>query len=59
MHLDDLAVSLGITTPALPDEAMRRTVAVTAEVARRRHGDLAVLRAATCNERATGPISAF
>ena len=59
VHLDDLAVSLEVPTPAYPDDASRRAVAVMAELARRRRGDLAVLRALTRTERATGPISAL
>jgi len=59
LHVDDLAVSLDVPTPAFPAEAARRAVAITAELARRRHGDLAVLRALTRAERTSGPVTAF
>ncbi len=59
VHIDDLAASLGIETPAYPDDASRRVVAAMAELARLRHGDLAMLRALTRTERATGPINAI
>lgn len=59
VHADDLAVSLGIATPALPDGAAATAVAVLAEVARRRHGDAAVLRLLARRERADDATRAF
>lgn len=59
VHADDLATSLGIESPDLGEDATRRAVAVTAELARRRHGAHAVLRTLTRAERAPGSISAF
>ncbi len=59
VHVDDLAVSLGVATPELDDAATRRAVAVCAELARQRHGAVAVLRALARHERANGSVSAF
>lgn len=49
VHVDDLAVSVGLPTPAMP---LDTAVATLVEVARDRHGDLAVLRALSRRERA-------
>lgn len=51
VHLDDLAVSVAIPTPDVPDDASTLAIEVLVEVARLRHGDLAVLRALTRRER--------
>jgi hypothetical protein len=51
VHADDLAVSLGVGPPPLPVGATGRAVTTLVEVARRRHGDTAVLRALTRRER--------
>jgi hypothetical protein len=51
VHCDDLAVSLGLETPAFPDGAIDLAVGTLVDVARFRHGDLAVLRALTRRER--------
>ena len=51
VHVDDLAVSLGEPAPPLPEAATGLAVRVLVDVARRRHGDGAVLRALTRRER--------
>jgi len=49
IHTDDLCVSLGRRTPELPGAEL--TIRVLVEVARRRHGELALLRALARRER--------
>jgi mycothiol maleylpyruvate isomerase-like protein len=51
VHCDDLAVSVGVDTPASPPGAMDVALANLVDVARVRHGDLAVLRSLTRRER--------
>jgi hypothetical protein len=51
VHCDDLAVSAGAETPAFPPAAVDLVFANLVQVARVRHGDLAVLRAFTRRER--------
>ena len=51
VHSDDLAVSLDVPAPALPEEAVDVAVGILMEVARIRHGGLAVLRALARRER--------
>lgn len=51
VHGDDLALSLGLPTPRWDERAVDLVVATLVEVARRRHGDVAVLRALTRRER--------
>jgi hypothetical protein len=51
VHCDDLAVSVSADTPAFPPAAVDIVFANLVEVARIRHGDLAVLRAFTRGER--------
>ncbi len=57
VHLDDLAVSVGVDTPALPPGVSQLVIADLVEMARRRHGDLAVLRSLTRRER--DPVEAL
>jgi hypothetical protein len=52
VHIDDLCVSVGVPSPPVPDGAMDAALETLVGVARRRHGDLAVLRALTRRERA-------
>jgi hypothetical protein len=59
VHADDLAVSLGIPTPAMPAEATDATIRLLARVAAWRHGPLAVVRALARRERAPETIAAF
>lgn len=58
IHCDDLAVSVGIATPQLPDGAVDPVLELLLELSVRRHGPTTVLRALSRSERATG-ISAF
>ena len=51
VHTDDLAVSLGIEPPDFPRPATAAVIDCLLEVARRRHGDIAVVRAFTRRER--------
>jgi hypothetical protein len=51
VHGDDLAVSLGVPTPALPEPAVDVAAGILLEVARIRHGGLAILRALARRER--------
>jgi Mycothiol maleylpyruvate isomerase N-terminal domain len=59
VHVDDLAVSVGVTPPALPDEAIDTVLTLLTHLAARRHGTPAVLRALTRQERAPATITAF
>ena len=51
VHADDLAVSLGVPAPPLPEAATSLAIATLVGVARLRHGDPAVLRALARRER--------
>jgi uncharacterized protein (TIGR03083 family) len=53
VHADDLATSLGVEPPAFEEAHIGLVVECLVSVARRRHGDLAVLRALTRTERDT------
>jgi hypothetical protein len=57
VHVDDLAVSLGLETPALPQRATDLTIATLVDIARLKHGDQAVMRALARRER--DPINAL
>ncbi|MDT0341585.1 maleylpyruvate isomerase N-terminal domain-containing protein [Streptomyces litchfieldiae] len=59
VHLDDLAVSLEVTTPPVPAEASDAVTVCLTRIAVARHGALPVMRALSRRERATGPIAAF
>jgi hypothetical protein len=59
VHSDDLAVSVGLPTPVLPDAAIRPVLGLLVMLAAGRHGQPAVLRALTRSERAASPITAF
>ncbi|TDC42910.1 maleylpyruvate isomerase N-terminal domain-containing protein [Micromonospora sp. KC213] len=59
VHLDDLAVSLDMPTPAIPDEAADVVVTTLARIARAHHGTLPLLRTLSRRERAPDGISAF
>ena len=50
VHIDDLAISVDVA-PSVPAEAYAAAMDVLVAVGRRRHGDLAVLRALTRRER--------
>ncbi|SFP30463.1 Mycothiol maleylpyruvate isomerase N-terminal domain-containing protein [Amycolatopsis arida] len=59
VHSDDLAVSVGVTTPELPPGAVETVVDLLSRLAVRRHGPTAVLRALSRAERAPSTIAAF
>jgi hypothetical protein len=59
VHLDDLAVSVGMPTPPLPPEATDAAIRLLADIAAWRHGPLAVVRALARQERAPATIAAF
>jgi hypothetical protein len=52
-HIDDLAASAALPTPDLPPAAVSLVITCLTDVARRRHGDLAVLRTLARRERST------
>jgi len=59
VHSDDLAVSVGIATPALPERAVDTVIELLSRLAVRRHGQTAVLRALSRAERAPATVAAF
>ena len=59
VHTDDLAVSVGLPTPAFPEPAVATVVNVLGTLAIRRHGPVPVLRALSRAERAPETISAL
>lgn len=59
VHGDDLAVSLGVPTPVMPETATEATIALLARIAAWRHGPLAVVRALARQERAPQTIAAL
>jgi hypothetical protein len=54
VHSDDLAVSVGVETPALPARAEETVLGLLCRWSAARHGATAVLRALSRSERATG-----
>jgi hypothetical protein len=59
VHSDDLAVSVGVEAPALPDEVLGPVLGLLTRLAVRRHGQSAVLSALSRAERAPDRINAF
>jgi uncharacterized protein (TIGR03083 family) len=59
VHSDDLAVSVGLPTPVLPEEVADIVAFLLARLAVRRHGLTPVLRALSRTERAPTSIAAF
>jgi hypothetical protein len=59
VHSDDLAVSVGVDTPPLPDPVLVPVLNLLSALAVRRHGQAAVLRAFSRAERAPADITAF
>ena len=59
VHQDDLAVSVGLATPDLPDSAFDPVLVLLARLAVRRHGQAALLRALARAERAPAAINAI
>ena len=52
VHMDDLAAGAGVPLPPISDDAGELVVGCLTGVARRRHGDVEVMRALTRKERA-------
>jgi mycothiol maleylpyruvate isomerase-like protein len=59
VHCDDLAVSVGVPTPALPEPVLRPVLDLLTRLAVHRHGATAVLRALSRAERAPATIAAI
>ncbi len=59
VHMDDLAVSVGVPTPVLPEGVGETVLDLLSRIAVRRHGAVAVLRAFSRAERAPESISAL
>lgn len=59
VHADDLAVSLGLSTPPFPAAVLHPVLSLLSVLAVRRHGQDAVLRGLSRRERAAGPTPAF
>ncbi|GIH06100.1 hypothetical protein Rhe02_41670 [Rhizocola hellebori] len=59
VHLDDLAVSVGVPTPPLPGEVTGPVLELLVSLATRKHGEVALLRALSRTERAPATIAAF
>jgi hypothetical protein len=59
VHMDDLAVSVGVPTPELPAAAFDHVLMLLGRLAVRRHGQSALLRALSRAERAPSVINAF
>jgi hypothetical protein len=59
VHADDLAASIGASTPAYDDEVLHPVLALLAVLGQQRRGQDAVLRGLSRAERATGPVAAF
>jgi hypothetical protein len=56
VHADDLAVSAGLDYPTMPPGALDISITTLIDTARHRHGDLAVLRALSRRQRASGEV---
>jgi len=59
VHMDDLAVSVGLPARELPDAAFDPVLVLLARLAARRHGQAALLRALARAERASTVINAI
>jgi hypothetical protein len=59
VHDDDLAYSVGLPAPELPQEVTGMVITLLAALATDRHGPVAMIRALTRAERAPGSIAAF
>ncbi|MEU8073802.1 maleylpyruvate isomerase N-terminal domain-containing protein [Catellatospora citrea] len=59
VHSDDLAYSVGVPTPDQPPTVFGPVLALLGELAVRRHGQAAVIRALSRAERAPDSITAF
>lgn len=59
VHADDLAASVGLSTPEFPEPVITPVLALLTGVAVRRHGQTALIRSLSRPQRSEGPISAF
>lgn len=59
VHIDDLAVSVGVPTPVLAAEASDLVITTLARIAVRHHGAVAVVRSLSRRERVSSPVVAF
>lgn len=59
VHCDDLAASIGAEPPPLPPSALDAVIGVLCELATRRHGPAALIRALSRAERAPASIAAL
>ena len=59
VHADDLAVSVDVEPPRLPDAVLDPVLSLLTRLSARRHGPTAVLRALSRAERAPVTVSAF
>lgn len=59
VHTDDLAVSLGLPTPPMPQTATEATIQLLSSLSAWRHGPLNVIRALARQERAPTSIAAL
>jgi hypothetical protein len=59
VHSDDLAYSVGVEAPPLPDAVLRPVLGLLTGLAVREHGQAALLRALARAERAPGAINAL
>jgi hypothetical protein len=59
VHSDDLAVSVSLDAPPLPDDVLAPVLGLLSSLAVRRHGQAAVLRALSRAERAPATIAAI
>lgn len=59
VHGDDLAASVGLETPELPEAVSGPVLNLLVLVAARRHGQVALVRALSRPQRASGDVSAF
>jgi len=59
IHVDDLALSIGVTPPAMPASAIDLVLELLMGLAVQRHGTTAVLRALSRRERAPQSIAAI
>jgi hypothetical protein len=59
VHLDDLASSVGLPTPPMPDRVVEPVLALLTRLAVERHGQAALVRTLSRPQRAPGVVSAF
>jgi hypothetical protein len=59
VHSDDLAASVGVPTPEFPGDVLTPVLELLTQVAVRRHGQAAVVRALSRPQRAPNTVSAF